>query len=379
MQFVVQSGAEPGKTYDLNVGTELSVGRQSANQIVVSDEQVSRRHAEIKGIAGGALVTDLGSSNGTFVNGTRVSSPQTIRPGDTLQVGTTVLRLVDSDNVVSTMPAGYDQPAPLNNNNYNAGFDNNSAAQAAPINNYANNNMAGYQQPSENTYNPNPNGNYGQAGSASTQAANNYNPNAYQQQPPPPNAYINASYNQGQAATPAKTGTGLPMPILIGVAVVVALLIIGGILLVVLGGGGGGGGADLPAPPKSSKVNLTLDDLKKLSPGEVPSDTSGVTLASYDSEDNTDSILKFYRDDFNKKGWASKEDTVTSLAYTKGDQAGAVAVIPLPNQETITGLETVLPALKGQLKVGHTLVITIKGPTNKINITPGAQLMGKAA
>ena len=144
MQFVVQSGAEPGKTYDLNVGTELSVGRQSANQIVVSDEQVSRRHAEIKGIAGGALITDLGSSNGTFVNGTRVSSPQTIRPGDTLQVGTTVLRLVDSDNVVSTMPAGYDQPAP-SNNNYNAGFNNNyqnPASQAAPVS-YANNNAAG--------------------------------------------------------------------------------------------------------------------------------------------------------------------------------------------------------------------------------------------
>jgi hypothetical protein len=377
MQFVVQSGAEPGKTYDLNVGTELSVGRQSANQIVVSDEQVSRRHAEIKGVAGGALVTDLGSSNGTFVNGTRVSSPQTIRPGDTLQVGTTVLRLVDSDNVVSTMPAGYDQPAPLNNNNYNAGFDNNAAAQAAPIS-YANNNPAGgYQQPAENAYNPNPNGNYGQVGPASTQAANNYNANAYQQ-PPQPNAYVNTGYNNnsGQAAAPAKARTALPMPILIGVAAVVALLVIGGIVLVVLGGGGGG---DLPAPPNSTKVSLTLDDFKKLSPGEVPSDTSGVTLASYDSSDQADSIIKFYRDDFNKKGWTSKEDTATSLAYTKGDQAGAVVVIPIPNQDAITGIETVLPALKGQLKAGHTLIIAVKGPANKLNITPPAQLMGRAA
>ena len=223
-----------------------------------------------------------------------------------------------------------------------------------------------YQQPpADNAYNPN--GNYGQAAPASTQAANNYN--AYQPQPQP-NAY-------GQAATPAKTKAGgLPLPALIGVAVVVALLIIAGLVLVVSGGGGGG---DIVAPPNSTKVNLTLDDFKKLSPDKVSGDTSGVTLVSYDSTDSPDSLTKFYKDDLTKKGWTTKEDTASSLTFTKGDQTSAVAMVPLPDPATITALETVLPGLKGQLKAGDTLVITIKGPTSKLNTTPTAVLIGMAA
>lgn len=106
MQLVVQSGAEPGRTYDLNAGTKLSIGRQSSNQIVISDEQVSRRHAEVESNAGGVVVNDLSSSNGTFVNGTRISSPIVLKPGDTLQVGTTVLKLIDNQAATQTIPPG---------------------------------------------------------------------------------------------------------------------------------------------------------------------------------------------------------------------------------------------------------------------------------
>ncbi len=65
MQFVVLAGGNPGKTYELNQGQKLVVGRQSTNDIVVSDEQVSRRHATIELLPTGAILTDLGSSNGT--------------------------------------------------------------------------------------------------------------------------------------------------------------------------------------------------------------------------------------------------------------------------------------------------------------------------
>ncbi len=108
MQLVVQSGAEPGRTYDLDAGNKLSVGRQSSNQIVVSDEQVSRRHAEIQLEPDGVVVTDLNSSNGTFVNGTRISSVIILKPGDTLQVGTTVLKLVDNAAATRTWSSDYE-------------------------------------------------------------------------------------------------------------------------------------------------------------------------------------------------------------------------------------------------------------------------------
>lgn len=270
MQFVVQSGAEPGKTYDLVPSKKYSIGRQSANDIVVSDEQVSRRHAEVQVIPNGILVTDLGSSNGTFINGTRVSSPQTIGPGDTLQVGTTVLRLVDSQNADSTLPAGYDQPAPLNSSSY--GTVNLGAANAAAFSpaNPSTSSFATYGQGQQGASSPSfgqngaqafgqsgvSNPTYGQPSSPSptfgqsspavgqgyNQAqppnssasyspapagSNSYNNNAF------PNAYVNNAANP--SATAAKKG--LPQPVIIGIIVAVLVVIILVILFVfVLGG-----------------------------------------------------------------------------------------------------------------------------------------------
>src|SRR5436305_1129710 len=108
MQLVVQSGAEPGRTYDITASQKIRMGRQSGNDVVVPDEQVSRRHAEIEERNGGLIVTDLGSSNGTFVNGTRIASPQSLQAGDTVQVGTTVLKVLGA--APGGMAAGdYDQ------------------------------------------------------------------------------------------------------------------------------------------------------------------------------------------------------------------------------------------------------------------------------
>lgn len=234
MQFVVQSGAEPGKTYDLVPNVKYSIGRQSANDVVVSDEQVSRRHAEVQVVQSGILVTDLGSSNGTFINGTRVSSPQTIRPGDTLQVGTTVLRLVDSQNADSTLPAGYDQPAPAtssySNNGYAAAANAtpSSSAASSPAVNYGAYNQSGTPNP---TYGQGFNQTQPPANSVSYSPApagsNSYNNNAYQ-----PNAYNNNAANNSASA--AKKG--LPPALIITIAVIVVVIILAIILIVVLGG-----------------------------------------------------------------------------------------------------------------------------------------------
>lgn len=225
MQLVVQSGAEPGKTYDLNPDGKLSIGRQSANDIVVSDEQVSRRHAEIQAVANGVLVTDLGSSNGTFVNGTRVSSPQTIRSGDTLQVGTTVLRLVDSESMASTLPAGYDQPAP-------AATSYSSAASQAPAQPVGYGSYPQYQQPDQ-SQTP---GSYNQAASfGQAQGQASYSPapvgsNAYQ-----PNAYNAANPGYATPATPPSTRKGLPPTLLLAIiAIIVLIIVIAVVLLLVV-------------------------------------------------------------------------------------------------------------------------------------------------
>jgi FHA domain-containing protein/uncharacterized protein DUF1707 len=74
------------------VGAQLVIGRSSACQIVLGDDTVSRRHAELRFDDGRWLLRDLGSSNGTYVNGRFVTEAE-VRPGDVIHLGGCRLRL----------------------------------------------------------------------------------------------------------------------------------------------------------------------------------------------------------------------------------------------------------------------------------------------
>jgi pSer/pThr/pTyr-binding forkhead associated (FHA) protein len=63
------------------------VGRGRGNTLRVPSAEVSRQHCELRQDDGLLTVEDLGSVNGTFLNGARVTEPQVVRPGDRLQVG----------------------------------------------------------------------------------------------------------------------------------------------------------------------------------------------------------------------------------------------------------------------------------------------------
>jgi hypothetical protein len=64
------------------------IGRSRDCDVVLSDENVSRRHAEVQPSGGSWIVRDLGSTNGVKVNGSRIQGPQSLKPGDTIQLGT---------------------------------------------------------------------------------------------------------------------------------------------------------------------------------------------------------------------------------------------------------------------------------------------------
>jgi hypothetical protein len=70
----------------------LLIGRSSSCQLVLADDTVSRRHAELRVEDGRWLLRDLGSSNGTWVNGRRVIEAE-VRPGDLLHLGGAEVRL----------------------------------------------------------------------------------------------------------------------------------------------------------------------------------------------------------------------------------------------------------------------------------------------
>ena len=77
----------PPQAYDLHRITRLTIGRDPANTISLDHPQVSRHHAIIETSAVGSRVSDAGSTNGTFVNGSRINAPTPLRNGDTLTMG----------------------------------------------------------------------------------------------------------------------------------------------------------------------------------------------------------------------------------------------------------------------------------------------------
>jgi hypothetical protein len=69
------------------------IGRSPGADIVIADEFVSAKHARIAPTGAGAVVEDLGSTNGTLLNGSRVSAPSSARAGDVIDIGDVRLKL----------------------------------------------------------------------------------------------------------------------------------------------------------------------------------------------------------------------------------------------------------------------------------------------
>jgi hypothetical protein len=76
-----------GRT-ELVGGAGAVIGRSREADVVLDDPNVSRRHAEVRPSGGSWIVRDLGSTNGVKVNGRRIQGPQSLRPGDTIELGT---------------------------------------------------------------------------------------------------------------------------------------------------------------------------------------------------------------------------------------------------------------------------------------------------
>ncbi|MGH7633635.1 MAG: FHA domain-containing protein, partial [Gemmatimonadaceae bacterium] len=88
------------QSFELREGSTLLVGRAASSDIPIFDPTISRRHASLCSSAAGVEVSDLGSSNGTFVNGVRVDSAS-VAVGDELTFGKVPFRLT----VVEAPPA----------------------------------------------------------------------------------------------------------------------------------------------------------------------------------------------------------------------------------------------------------------------------------
>ncbi len=449
MQLVVQSGAEPGRTYDITASQKIRMGRQSGNDVVVPDEQVSRRHAEIEERNGGLIVSDLGSSNGTFVNGTRIASPQSLQPGDTVQVGTTVLKVLGAASAgaagdydeggatrVGFQPTGQDNAyggysspaAPISPQVAPTDYGQGAYGQSSPPAygqpqsydppNYQQGGAYGQQQAydqggqpqgqgvysQQQAYDqggqPQGQGVYGQQQAYDPAAYNNQGQAVYGQQTP---AYDpQAAYNQGQGQQGAYAGQaaaygqpgqpayggqaayispaapvavkkgGLPLPLII-IGGVVALLIIAALVyFLVINKGGATVGGDIPAPQNATKLDISPQDIAKLSPTTNQADISKVNYGFYASTDTPEQIAAFYRTEMKNRGWTedTKQSDASGVLFNKGDTTAGVALLPVKSQAEIDAYAAAFPSTKDKIKAGQTMVVVASGPASVFKTTP---------
>src|SRR5512133_3773779 len=93
----IVNGPLRGQAIDLDSALLLGRREQGLGSLG-GDDELSRRHASLTRSPDGRIVVeDLGSTNGTLVNGVKIAGPTVLRPGDRLQVGMTHLDLVDED------------------------------------------------------------------------------------------------------------------------------------------------------------------------------------------------------------------------------------------------------------------------------------------
>lgn len=85
--LAVVQGPPALKGVRVPVSGPVVIGRSPGADIVIGDDFVSGRHARVSLAGNDAVLEDLGSTNGTVLNGKAITSPQTLRPGDTIDVG----------------------------------------------------------------------------------------------------------------------------------------------------------------------------------------------------------------------------------------------------------------------------------------------------
>jgi len=103
--LTVISGPAAGR--EIEVEHELIIGRRDVD-LAIADEELSRRHAAVRPSESGVVIEDLGSLNGTFVDGARIDAPVTLTADATLRVGVSEMSL--QVTLPEPEPAAEEQP-----------------------------------------------------------------------------------------------------------------------------------------------------------------------------------------------------------------------------------------------------------------------------
>src|SRR5580658_8162639 len=110
-KLVVLTQSMAGRSCDL-ASERTTVGRVEENNFQISEPSVSSRHCEILLRGNDVVVKDLGSTNGTFINGERITEEGVLKPGQTLRLGNVELKLDGPGASASASAPSPAAPAP---------------------------------------------------------------------------------------------------------------------------------------------------------------------------------------------------------------------------------------------------------------------------
>ncbi|HKZ86573.1 MAG TPA: FHA domain-containing protein [Anaerolineae bacterium] len=112
LKLTMQQGPRPDQTFELHKDV-YTLGREAGNDIIINDPQISRHHARLTLQGGSYVLEDLGSTNGSFVNGRRITGPTALSPGDMVGLGdTVVLSVSGAMDAAATQVSRVPQTAP---------------------------------------------------------------------------------------------------------------------------------------------------------------------------------------------------------------------------------------------------------------------------
>jgi pSer/pThr/pTyr-binding forkhead associated (FHA) protein len=110
--LVIRQGTQAGMSFPIT-GAQAIIGREEGLDIVLQDPEASRRHTRISWQGGRYVAEDMGSTNGTFINGVQITAPQVLNLGDSIGIGQTamVFQMVGGQPA-DVMPGGFAQQPP---------------------------------------------------------------------------------------------------------------------------------------------------------------------------------------------------------------------------------------------------------------------------
>lgn len=108
----ILNGKKQGSVFDLNDGSEVDIGNRKSAKISIRDPWISYNHAKISGQSGRFFIEDLGSSNGTWINGEKIQR-QELSPNSVIYLGKTKVKFLTADEAedVATTEAPKAAPA----------------------------------------------------------------------------------------------------------------------------------------------------------------------------------------------------------------------------------------------------------------------------